>query len=127
MTMPWLFSGWFLRFWPLVVMAIAFVGVGLGELFQRRRQRVLSEPLQTTGALLPLLPALGVLGHVEPALSGPLFAAAVVDRRAVCRAERAAEVVLVRRAGGGRGQRQLVVLAAQAETGSACSSIRSCG
>ena len=58
-TMPWLFRGWFLRFWPLIVMAIAFVGVGLGEVFQRRRQRVLSEPLQTTGALLPLLPALG--------------------------------------------------------------------
>ena len=58
-TMPWLFSGWFLRFWPLVVMAIAFVGVGLGEFFQRRRQSVLSEPLTTTGALLPLLPALG--------------------------------------------------------------------
>ncbi len=58
-TMPWLFSGWFLRFWPLVVMAIAFVGVGLGEVFQRRKQRVLSEPLETTGAILPLLPALG--------------------------------------------------------------------
>jgi hypothetical protein len=57
-TMSWLFSGWFLRFWPLVVMAIAFVGVGLGELFHRRRQRVLSEPLETTGALLPMLPAL---------------------------------------------------------------------
>jgi hypothetical protein len=58
-TMPWLFTGWFLRFWPLVVMVLAFVGVGLGELFQRRQQRVLSEPLQTTGALLPLLPVLG--------------------------------------------------------------------
>ena len=58
-TMPWLFSGWFLQFWPLVVMVIAFVGVGLGEFFQRRRQNVLSEPLTTTGALLPLLPALG--------------------------------------------------------------------
>jgi hypothetical protein len=58
-TMPWLFRGWFLRFWPLVVMLVAFVGVGLGELFDRRRQRVLSEPLQNTGALLPLLPALG--------------------------------------------------------------------
>jgi hypothetical protein len=58
-TMPWLFQGWFLRFWPLVVMVIAFVGVGLSEVFQRRRQRVLSEPLETTGALLPLLPALG--------------------------------------------------------------------
>jgi hypothetical protein len=40
-------------------MVIAFVGVGLGELFQRRRQPVLSEPLETTGALLPVLPALG--------------------------------------------------------------------
>jgi hypothetical protein len=56
-TMPWLFSGWWMRFWPLVVMVIAFVGVGLGEVFQRRRQQVLSEPLHTTGALLPLLPA----------------------------------------------------------------------
>jgi hypothetical protein len=58
-TMPWLFRGWFQQFWPLVVMGIAFVGVGFGEVFQRRRQRVLSEPLETTGALLPLLPALG--------------------------------------------------------------------
>jgi hypothetical protein len=58
-TMPWLFRGWFLRFWPLVVMGIAFLGVGLGEFFQRRRQRVLSEPLHNTGALLPLLPVLG--------------------------------------------------------------------
>lgn len=58
-TMPWLFRGWFLRFWPLVVMAIAFVGVGLGEYFRRRRQQLLSEPLENTGALLPVLPALG--------------------------------------------------------------------
>lgn len=58
-TMPWLFTGWFLRFWPLVVMAIAFVGVGVGEFFHRRRQSILGEPLTTTGALLPLLPALG--------------------------------------------------------------------
>jgi hypothetical protein len=58
-TMPWLFTGWFLRFWPLVVMALAFLGVGLGEVFQRRKQRVLSEPLETTGAILPLLSALG--------------------------------------------------------------------
>jgi len=58
-TMPWLFQGWFTRFWPLVVMAIAFAGVGLSELFQRRRQRVLAEPLAVTGAFLPLLPMLG--------------------------------------------------------------------
>ena len=58
-TMPWLFTGWFQQFWPLVVMAIAFTGVGFSELFQRRCQRVLAEPLETTGALLPLLPVLG--------------------------------------------------------------------
>jgi hypothetical protein len=40
-------------------MGVAFLGVGVGEVFQRRRQRVLSEPLQTTGALLPLLPVFG--------------------------------------------------------------------
>jgi hypothetical protein len=57
-TMPWLFRGWFLQFWPLVVMAIAFIGVGFGELFERRRQRVLAEPLHNTGALLPLLPVI---------------------------------------------------------------------
>jgi hypothetical protein len=58
-TMPWLFSGWFLRFWPLVVMVIAFAGVGLSEIFRRRQQRVLYEPLENTGALLPILPVLG--------------------------------------------------------------------
>src|SRR5262249_12126681 len=34
-------------------------GVGLGEFFRRRRQDVLSQPLATTGSLLPLLPAFG--------------------------------------------------------------------
>lgn len=58
-TMPWLFAGWFVQFWPLVMMGIAFVGVGLGEVFQRSRQCVLAEPLHNTGVLLPLLPAIG--------------------------------------------------------------------
>lgn len=55
-TMPWLFSGWFTRFWPLVIVAIAFLGVGFAELCRRKRLPVLSEPLENTGALLPLLP-----------------------------------------------------------------------
>ncbi|MEX0585805.1 MAG: hypothetical protein WD176_04135, partial [Pirellulales bacterium] len=58
-TMPWLFHGWFTRHWPLVIMAIAFIGVGFAELCRRRNLRVLSEPLENTGALLPLLPAVG--------------------------------------------------------------------
>lgn len=59
MTMPWLFRGWFLQFWPIVVMAIAFLGIGIAEWCRRRRQPVLSEPLENTGALLPMLPVLG--------------------------------------------------------------------
>ncbi len=58
-TMPWLFRGWFLQFWPLVVMGIAFLGVGIAEWCRRRQQRVLFEPLENTGALLPMLPVLG--------------------------------------------------------------------
>jgi hypothetical protein len=58
-TMPWLFHGWFVRFWPLVVMGIALAGVGLGEWLARRKARTLGQPLETTGALLPLLPVLG--------------------------------------------------------------------
>jgi hypothetical protein len=58
-TMPWLFRGWFVQFWPIIVMVIAFVGVGLSEWFRSRRQQILSEPLERTGALLPLLPVIG--------------------------------------------------------------------
>jgi hypothetical protein len=58
-TLPWLFSGFFQQFWPLVVMGIAFLGVGFAELFRRRQQHVLAEPLENTGALLPVLPVIG--------------------------------------------------------------------
>jgi hypothetical protein len=88
LTMPWLFHGWFVRYWPLVVMAIAFVGVGLGEWLARRRAQVLSEPLQTTGALLPMLPVLGfwlVPGEVNYSLLlltvGVLYAALAALRQ----------------------------------------------
>jgi hypothetical protein len=59
LTMPWFFSGFFLTWWPLVVMLLAFTGVGLGELFRRRGRLVLAEPLERTGILLPILPVFG--------------------------------------------------------------------
>ncbi len=59
LSMPWLFTGLFQQYWPLVVMAIAFLGVGFAEFCRRRRQEVLAAPLQNTGALLPVLPVLG--------------------------------------------------------------------
>ena len=59
LTMPWFFGGFFRTWWPLVVMLLAFTGVGLGELFRRRGKLVLAEPLERTGILLPLLPVFG--------------------------------------------------------------------
>jgi hypothetical protein len=59
LTLPWLFGGFFLTWWPMVVMLLAFTGVGLGELFRRRGTLVLAEPLERTGILLPILPVFG--------------------------------------------------------------------
>ncbi|MCX7423168.1 MAG: hypothetical protein NT013_27035 [Planctomycetia bacterium] len=59
LSMPELFRGYLQPYWPLVVMAIAFAGVGASELCQRAGLKILSEPLQNSAALLPLIPALG--------------------------------------------------------------------
>ncbi len=49
--------------WVFVVMAVAFAGVGVAELFQRRGLAVLSGPVQRTALFLPLLPLLAFLAH----------------------------------------------------------------
>ena len=68
MTVPWLFRlGIVERYWMLLVMAVAFAGAGLSEFFHRRRLPVLSEPLERTALLLPLLPALGFWFAPDPA------------------------------------------------------------
>ena len=59
LTMPWLFTGFIERFWPLVVMSIAFLGVVTSEALRRRNLLVLAQPLERSGAFLPLLPLLG--------------------------------------------------------------------
>jgi hypothetical protein len=58
MTVPELFGGRLIQYWSFIVMLIAFGGVGLSELFERRKLPVLAEPLQHTGVFLPLLPLL---------------------------------------------------------------------
>jgi hypothetical protein len=58
LTMPWLFGSVFAHYWPVIVMLIAFLGAGVGEWFRRRRLMVLGDPLENTGALLPLLPVI---------------------------------------------------------------------
>jgi hypothetical protein len=59
LTMPWLFTGFIERYWPIVIMSIAFFGVVTSEVLRRANVLVLSKPLERTGAFLPLLPVLG--------------------------------------------------------------------
>jgi hypothetical protein len=59
LTVPGVFrQGFFLQYWPFVIMAIAFAGVALAEFLSRQGIRVLAEPLERTGVFLPLLPVL---------------------------------------------------------------------
>jgi hypothetical protein len=59
LTMPWLFTGFFERYWPIVVVAIAYLGVAASEMLRRRGVLVLAHPIERTGVFLPLLPVLG--------------------------------------------------------------------
>jgi hypothetical protein len=59
LTMPWLFHGFFQRYWPLVILVIAYAGVAISEFFKRRQVPVLATPIERTGAFLPLLPVIG--------------------------------------------------------------------
>jgi hypothetical protein len=68
LNVPELFRGLLARYWTVVLMLVAFAGVGLSELFERRGRRVLAEPLQRTGVFLPLLPLLSLWLRVPAAL-----------------------------------------------------------
>ncbi len=60
LTVPWLFRlGFIEQYWMAIVMAVAFGGAALSELFDRRAMAVLSEPLRRTALLLPLGPMIG--------------------------------------------------------------------
>lgn len=75
------------NWWTLVVMAVAFAGAGLAELFERRRLAVLAGPLARTALWAPLLPALaplvGRFWHPDD-VEGWLFQARYVPSEAVC-------------------------------------------
>ncbi len=59
LTMPWLFSGFFERYWPLAIVFLAFVGVGIAETLRRQGVMVVARPVERTGVFLPLLPVIG--------------------------------------------------------------------
>ena len=58
LNVPELFGGVLTQFWPLLVMVIAFIGIGLSEYFDRSGIKVLAQPLKRTGIFMPLLPLL---------------------------------------------------------------------
>ncbi len=59
LTMPWMFSGFFAKYWPLAIVFISFVGVGVAEALRRQGVMVIARPVERTGVLLPLLPVIG--------------------------------------------------------------------
>ncbi len=72
LTMPWLFGGWVQAIWPLLIIGLAFVGLGVSEWSKRTKFRVLSEPLERSGMVLPILPLLThwlVPSHVDYGVS----------------------------------------------------------
>lgn len=56
LNLPWLFSGRLMQYWTFLIMALAFVGAGLAELFRRRGLTVLAQPIFRTAMVLPVVP-----------------------------------------------------------------------
>jgi hypothetical protein len=73
LTMPWLFAGFFDRYWALIVMGVAFCGVGLSEVFRRTGRNVLADPIERSIPFLPLLPILGALRTIPEPGQDTLF------------------------------------------------------
>ncbi len=48
LTLPWLFTGFIERYWPLAVMVIAYLGVLTSESLGRKKLLVLAQPLERT-------------------------------------------------------------------------------
>ena len=53
LTAPHLFMGPLRQYGPIIIMGVAFLGIGLSEWFSRLNLRVLAVPLQRTGMFLP--------------------------------------------------------------------------
>lgn len=56
LNVPDLFPSYLGRYWPLTIMAVCFLGAGLGEISRRRGLPMLAGPLHQTGIFLPVLP-----------------------------------------------------------------------
>jgi hypothetical protein len=68
LNIPLLRQATAVQYWPVMVLVLAFVGVGLAELFRRRGLGVLATPLHRTGLFLPLLPLIAFWLRPTPEL-----------------------------------------------------------
>jgi len=59
LSMPWLLKSGILKYWPYLAMVLAFGGILLSRLLQRRKLSVLADPIMLTAALLPVLASIG--------------------------------------------------------------------
>ena len=59
LTNPEFFRHRLQPYWPLVVMAIAYAGTAVSELFRRLKINVLAKPVEYSAAFLPVLPVIG--------------------------------------------------------------------
>ncbi|MHB8974879.1 MAG: hypothetical protein ACYC4N_31000, partial [Pirellulaceae bacterium] len=76
---PQLFdTGLFRRYWPYLVMLLAFGSGAFGEICTRRDWRVIAEPMLRTGGFLPLLPALVAWAFSDTSYPLVLFFAGLV-------------------------------------------------
>jgi hypothetical protein len=89
-TLPWLFSGFIVRYWPILIVGLSFIAVTAGELCARRALGVVARPLTRTGVFLPVLvlPELWLASarvHFSVVLltSGVLYAVLATLRRSV--------------------------------------------
>jgi len=60
LTMPWLFQSGIGQYWPYLLMAMAFGGVGVAGVLRKRDLMVLSQPLFNAAAVLPVLVSAGI-------------------------------------------------------------------
>jgi hypothetical protein len=77
LNVPDIFPGYLGNKWPLILMGIGFAATAAGELFARRGNMVLADPLRKTGFSLPMVPILAFVlkpailaMHLEQALPG---------------------------------------------------------
>ncbi len=57
---PDLFSGVFVKWWPIVVFAIAMLSAGIGEWLRRIDQHIIADPIGRSSLLMPIIPLAGV-------------------------------------------------------------------